>query len=239
MKITHLGFALLFLAAGSARAVNYQPVGLGVNDTFAGFINGSDFPTGPQTFGSIPFNIPASGNTIWHSRIGSAMDPKVLDVSVNLFGVQEVHTLIGSWWGEKINGTYASVEFFGSDGAYAIFNLDGDDDIRDYNLNPTFTTLINGTTTVEVWNNSPRNQHLDKQLFQLPASFLDETLSSMKITDAGAENFQRIFVAGITAGVAPTQAPDGGSTAALFTLGVLALGFLRRTLRSPSSGSGL
>ena len=62
---------------------------------------------------------------------------------------------------------------------------------------------INGTTTINVFNNGSSGQRLDKQLFVLPAAFASETLTEIKLIDTGATNVQRIFLAGVTVQTVP------------------------------------
>ncbi len=169
--------------------------------------NGNTFPTGQQTLGGIPFDIPESGDNYWNSHfsedgiLDTGSNPKSIDIQVNRFGVSEVHTLINTLGGQAGN-SYACLEFFGSDGAYYKKDLYGNSDIRDFNQG-RWTNIINNTTTIKVFDNS-QGQRLDKQMIELPIAFLDEELSMIRLTDNGRDNFQRVFLAGITVGVDST-----------------------------------
>lgn len=222
---TYMYAAALLSVAGSLAMAGYVPVDFSVHHNLTlnsgGFINGSTYPTGDQTLGGVPFAISSTGS-IWYSGQAGNNDPQSIDVAVNLANVTSVHSLINTSWGERQDGIFASIEFFGSGGAYYKFDLDGNDDIRDYNFNPAFTTGINGVTTIEVFNNN-LGQHLDKVQVDLPAAFASQTLSTIRYNDSGAVNFQRIFVAGITA----EQVPAPGALAAL-GLSVLVAGRRRR-----------
>jgi MYXO-CTERM domain-containing protein len=99
--------------------------------------------------------------------------------------------------------------------------LIGNADIRDHNAN-AYTNLINGTTTINVFDNGV-GQRVDRQVFALPASFATDTLLSVRFDDYGADNVQRIFVAGLTLEQA-VPAPGAGPVLA----GLLALTALRR-----------
>ena len=90
---------------------------------------------------------------MWHSEVAVGENPRYVDVDINVPHVHTVYTLIGTAWGEKTDGTYAFIEFFGDGDGYYRYDLDGNVDIRDHNLNEQYTTLISGITT-EVWNNS-------------------------------------------------------------------------------------
>ena len=89
--------------------------------------------------------------------------------------------------------------FFGDEDGYFRYDLDGNVDIRDHVLG-SYTTTITGITT-EVWTNGEPvwgTEHLDMQTFTLPASFTDETLVRIRLTDTGEEEIQRLFLAGVT-----------------------------------------
>jgi len=198
------------------------------NGELAGVINGHTYPTGSQTFGGVPFEIGSSGNNYWNAALASGDNPRQVDVSVGLFGVTEVHTLMSTWWGETGPGTLAAIEFIGTGGAFLHVDLDGNVDIRDYNFNPSYTTLINGTTTTEVFDNG-LGQHFDKQAFALPAAFATETLETVRFIDTGADGWQRLFVAGLTVCQDPGDpVPDAGSTALLLGTCSMLLGWMRR-----------
>jgi len=52
--------------------------------------------------------------------------------------------------------------------------------------------------TVAAWNNGGEGQRLDMQIFALPKSFATQTLVSVTITDNGAPEVQRSFIAAMT-----------------------------------------
>ncbi len=157
-------------------------------------------PVGETTFGGVPFSIPTVGNNTWSANGG----PVDIDVSVGVFGADVVHTLINTIWG--VTGTNAFVEFFGSDGAYYRKDLYGNADIRDYNHNG-WTNTINNTTTTMVWSYSGISKRIDKQAIDLPDDFLDETLETIRFSDRGGSNYQRIALYGATVGA--QQAASG------------------------------
>ena len=193
-----------------------------------------DFPSGNLELGNVPFDIPNTTNNIWHSHFASGPNPRTLTVDVGLFGVTEVHTLINTYWGQSAG--LASIEFHGSDDAYYEKTLYGNSDIRDWNQN-RYTNRINNTTTVEVFSD-PRGPYgtptrLDKQLIDLPVTFNDEELSTIVFKDWGGTGYQRIFVSGITAGIAadnkkPTPIPEPSNILALISLIGLSPIFLKK-----------
>lgn len=193
-----------------------------------------DFPSGNLELGNVPFDIPNTTNNIWHGKSASGPNPRTLTVDVGLFGVTEVHTLINTFWGKSAG--LASIEFHGSDDAYYKKTLYGNSDIRDWNQSP-YTNRINNTTTVEVFSD-PRGPYgtptrLDKQLIDLPVTFNDEELSTIVFKDWGDTAYQRIFVSGITAGIAadnkkPTPIPEPSNILALISLIGLSPIFLKK-----------
>jgi RHS repeat-associated protein len=153
-----------------------------------------NFPVGDQVLGGVPFNIPASGNNTW-----IAGSPASIEVPVNVFGVTEVDTLINTIWGEFDPATFASVEFYGSNGAYYRYDLDGNRDVRDYVQN-VFTNTITGPIASNVFKTGSgflNEVRLDMQKFMLPAAFANQTLTHVKFTDTGHDFFQRIVLSGM------------------------------------------
>jgi hypothetical protein len=185
-------------------------------------------PEGDVTLGGVRFSIPVGGNNVWTGAVAVGVNPRVITVPVNIFGVAQVHTLINTLWGEQDAGTRASISFHGNASAVYTVLLDGNADIRDYLWN-TFTNTINGTTTINVFTAGvgqgfgPGNQvRLDMQTFKLPEVFASQTLTSIRISDWGENQYQRLIVSGISvisadAPAAPTNvtATAGSAQASL------------------------
>jgi hypothetical protein len=196
-----------------------------------GFINGGTYPTGSPlvTLDGVDYRLPATGNCMWHSAnqfVGSIANPRSVTIPVNLFGIDAVYTLMGTWWGEKAAGSLANIRFNGSGGLVHALDLDGGVHIRDYNYNPTYTTSLDPAITLQVWSNGAGagSQHVDRQRFDLPAAFDMATLESIVLTDYGSDGVQRTFIAAVT--LQPVPVP-----AAIWCLGAgvcSLLGFRRR-----------
>ncbi len=166
---------------------------------------GELYPTGNILLGGVLFSIPPStGLNAWHAKDVLGKNPRVLGVPVNVANVTSVHALINSWWGVPGPGSLATVEFYGCNGAFYSKPLVGNVDIRDH-FNGSFTNLINGTTTVEVFGNG--QVRMDKVRFDLPAAFLDEKLELIRIVDTGAEAVQRVWLAGLTVEAVESDCP--------------------------------
>lgn len=214
--------ALLVCAVGAAHAdfvsVDLTPY---ANTDFRMWMPA--FPTGSQTLGGVPFGIATTTNNIWYSRYASGGTTRTLSLEVNQAGVTTVHTLINTIWGQQGPQCYAWIEFFGTGGAYYRKDLVGNIDIRDYNQG-SWTNYINGTTTTQVFNSG--NQRLDKQTIGLPAAFSNQTLTQIALTDAGANDFQRTFISGITLEAVVVPEPSSVLVLAVGITGMLAV--LRR-----------
>lgn len=159
-------------------------------------------PVGNVRLGGVLFEIPTSGPNYWDGFVaGGGPGERVIEWPVGQMGVREIHTLINTDWGTA-GGPFAKIEFFGSEGAYYLKNLFSCEDIRDHSPNNGNCDTINGTTSINVWNNglSGRARFIvDKQQINLPADFWDEVLVSVTITDAGhGEGHQRLMVMGLT-----------------------------------------
>lgn len=210
MKLSNRQFALAALftcaLAGSAAALIYHPVDFSQYHNRRiqqRFTTWNHVPEGHVKFGGVPFYIPPGVNNEWNIGAGSDLNglTSVLDIKVHAFGTRTVYTLISTNWGTTAGG-YLTLEFFGTHGAYASADLIGNRDIRDWNLYPAFTTLINGTTTTQVHtitnglNGNP--DVIDMQRFDLPSDFDSQTLDRIRITDRRQVFVHSAIVSGIT-----------------------------------------
>lgn len=193
----------------------YQPVPFAYNLRLQSEL-GSFFPEGELVLGDVPFSIPTSGFNYWSSRwscrggppaspCSSGENPRTIDIDVGVFGVQEVHTIINTAWGQSGPTAYAWLDFYGSGGAHFRKDLIGGVDIRDHGSN-RWTNTINNTTTINVFSVviSGTERRLDKQQIDLPSEFHTQTLDRIHLTDIGGERFSRAFLYGVTV------ATDGG-----------------------------
>lgn len=206
------------VALAGAASAQYHTIDFSdqFNDVRSTLVNGSTMPFGPQMFshGSnlVPVEMSSTGGSgLWSwaasTAAGGSSNPVSLDVPVNLHGVVTVFTLINTYWGNHNPNGLASVTFNATGGLSQTFVLVGGVDIRDYNQNPSYTNTINGTTSQQVFDNG-LNQRLDMQRYDLDAAFAHETLTSIVVSDYGAQGVQRVFVTGITAMVpAPAALP--------------------------------
>jgi len=230
MKSIHALASLALVFSNAAWSYTTVDLSAVANARFStsGFINGSTYPSdasGVVTLDGVPYLLPASGNYMWHSELAGGANPRTVAIDVDVFGVESVYTLMGTWWGEKSSGAFATIEFFGDAGAYFQVELDGGAQIRDYNYNPTYTTSLDASVTKEIWNNGS-GQHIDRQLFVLPTIFHTQTLDSIKVSDSGNNGFQRSFLAAVT--VSPVPEPEA------YALMLAGLGFMAIAIRRRS-----
>lgn len=198
------------ILAASAASAQYQTIDFSSDFNFSrtdGLLaNGGTFPTGNQTYQSVPFQIGSGANANdpwgWTAYRAVTGGPAKLTIPTNIFGVTDAYSIINTFWGQAGPNSYASVTFNATGGLTHTVQLVGNSDIRDYNQN-TWTNLLNNTTSKEVFTNG-QGQRLDMQSYALPGAFASETLTSIVIDDTGANNFQRIFVGGITVKTVPT-----------------------------------
>lgn len=234
--IACIGF--IGLTADQAKADFYTPISL------SGVVNSRlqnlhpEFPSGVGVLlGDVPFDIPSVGRNAWFAstQANGGSGTVSTTIPIGLSGVSGVHTLINTLWGKSGTPSLALLTFNFGDGSSIVKALVGDNDIRDYYQN-VFTNTINNTSTSLVFftdtdgSAGPNRYRLDKQFIDL-SSFSQKTLVSMRVTDSGNENLQRVFLSGLTVQTVPEP-----SALALTTLGAMGLVviFRRPAPRTPA-----
>jgi hypothetical protein len=160
-------------------------------------------------------------------------------ISVNVFGVGAVYTLVNSAFGAfgDDNGT---IEFIGSGGADAVFHFIQGTNIRDH-FNGSFVNTVTDPGIATATFTDPNNGdevRLDRQTFDLPAAFATQTLTSIVFTGFhgfdpnGVQDFAKgePFLAGVTVATTPEPA-----SLALWSIGGL-FGLLAGRLRRAAPG---
>lgn len=162
----------------------------------------SNVPKGSVDVAGVPITTPASGNDCWNANVsGSGVGTQSLTLKVKRYGVKVAHTMINTLWGQSGPTSYATVSFFYAGGVRYDVPLVGNADVRDYNAY-IWTNSINNTTTRTVWNNgqctSTIGHRLDMQDITLPLAYVSTRLDSIRFTDTGAQNVQRIVLHALT-----------------------------------------
>lgn len=234
MKRLIIGLAVAsFCVASNARGAMLQTVDIGpyCNTRIQEYplLGAADqFPEGPVVFEGIPFSRPEDGNNAWrgwYSIDGDMEGLRILEIDVDIYGAMEVFTLLNTFGGELLVGTFASVQFFGAEGGFFEKYLDGDSDIRDYLVgDDQYANNINNVSTINVFSaGSGRDEvRLDMQMIVLPEIFQTQTLDRIRLVDNGGTNpsvvKQRLLFSGVTVTAVPEP-----SSFVLLLIGVIAL----------------
>jgi hypothetical protein len=208
MKRSHrLAFSLAAIAfAGVTARAGEIPIDISglVNEPWTGsfcnngIVNAGTFPTGSQSYGGVPFAIPAGPNNYWSGSVaGNCGSGEVsLTVPVGVPGVTSAFTLLNTFRGQAGPDAYLYVTFTGSAGATFTHPLVGGVNVRDYN-NDGYQNTINNTSTIQAWTNG-EGQRLDRQEYILPPEFASQVLTSVTITDAGSYDLSRAVLSALT-----------------------------------------
>ena len=221
--ISHFSPILLVLALTTvnAHAVSYQTISLpptSLNVNLTTWTNGSVYSglfSGTQTLGGIPFALATNSSgydVFWGSNLTpstlSGNSTGTLSLSTNNYGAITVYTLINSAWGTA-NQKTGSLTFTASNGdSYTVQLVEGVN-VRDHYYGSYIDTLSASYVTQSViGTNNSGTAHLDMQAFDLPNSFMSETLTSIVFTSTGSASVGLPFLAGITVATASTPLAD-------------------------------
>ncbi len=179
------------------------------------------YPEGPVTLGGVFFNIQMEGGlNAWNAEVVPGPYPHILSIPLNIPDVTNAFTLINTFYGQPGPTSYITLEFFGTGGAYHRKDLIGNEYVRDHFFGGN-TNLINGTTTVEVYNSGGGQgveSRLDMQSILLPTVFQGNTLTEFRITSTGGLFISDATFQGLTFYTVPEP-----SSLALVGVGGLAL----------------
>lgn len=226
MTKTVLAVSCAVAACGLAMPASGQFLALDLSPTYNAtnlqFNNGITFPVGEQTYGGIPFQFAGSaapGTPIaWAGSAAGGTNPRTLNIAVNTFGVDRVHTILNTVWGSTTAGLI-SITFIASGGLEQTFNLTGGTDVRDYN-NDAYTNTFSASTTFAAFNNG-QGQRLDRQVFDLSPAFQSATLLTIRVIDNGSTGVSRAVLSAATLEANPIPAPAGAGV--LTAAGILLL----------------
>jgi len=204
-----VGLIPLLLSLQSTAMGGFIPLPLTsyFTESRAGLIGGNLYPTGAQTLGGVPYALGTNTNYCYTFGWGLDDNVHVVSIPLGITGIDRVFMLMNTEAGQPGPTSYIHVQFEGSGGATAGYNLIGNVDVRDYNQDG-YTNSINNTTTINVFSNG-NGQRIDRVLFDLPPAFLSQSLTTMVITDTGS-TFVEPRQRGILFGVTLDQVPEPG-----------------------------
>lgn len=108
LSLLGVATAAIALSGGETLANTFTPVDFSASHNWRFQDIQSSYPEGDNTIlGGVPFNIPTGGNNGWYSLYATGSDPRTLEISVGLQGIQKVHTLINTGWGQPGPNSYA------------------------------------------------------------------------------------------------------------------------------------
>ncbi len=175
------------------------PIGDLVNQDLRTYLNGGNYPVAPTilTVGGIDFDLVPLGATPNSLGILGPNSNTTTSIAVdNFYGATTVYSLINSGFGT--NGvTNGQVQFFGTNGAFASYDLTQGFNIRDH-LNGNYNNLVTDPTIVTA--NFGGGVRLDRQTYMLPIDFADELLTEIRLVtydNTGIQGYP--FVAAFTA----------------------------------------
>lgn len=198
--------AVLFVAT-AANAASYTTLNLPINGAtstlVADITQWSDggaysglFPSS-QNFSGVPFQL--QNNSGYNVLMDWA------DVSVNVFGVSNVYTLINTAWGD-FGATVGDLTFYGSGGAVYSVSLVEGGNVRDHFFGGFVNTTSDSyVTQAVVGANTYGAAHLDMQNFALPTAFQSQTLTHFVFNPTGGYTGSP-FLAGATVAAVPVPA---------------------------------
>lgn len=197
-KIECMIFTASFFAA--AQESQFIPVTFTGNGNIQSQLpaGGKTLPVGYSTISGVPFQLETTGKNFWCAALEESPNPIVLTIPVEIEDAECIYTLINCYWGKPHDSTMGTIEFIGTNNATHTVKLIANENIRDFDYSPpSFADTINSKYTQEVFNNKD-GQRLDLQTFRLPECFSGQKLTSIRITDNGGEDIQRLFLYGIT-----------------------------------------
>ncbi len=221
MSIRVMSASILLAVGASSALADFVPVSLAPNVNFdiRTYSNGVNYPVGGSTvdFAGVPFALELlneNPDTFGVTQLPIFAGPATFSYTVSIPGAVRLYTLINSAFG-AFGANNGTIEVFGTGGAFASFDLIQGTNIRDH-FNSSFVNTLSDPTVVPT--NFSGDVRLDRQVLELPAAFLDDTVNLIRFsgdaTGAGAA-----FLAAATIETIPTP----GAMALLGVAGLVAL----------------
>lgn len=190
--------AVMLLCAGPVSAgLTPVPLGSVANGNVRTYTAGTNYPSAPSTLvvAGVPFELtPLAGSPNSLGVAQTSTTQLQFSIPVSVFGATTVYTLINSAWGQ-LGVQNGRVECIGTGGVTATFPLVQGTNIRDHWT--AYNQVVNDPTVVPTTFGG--GARLDRQTFVLPASFLTQTLTEVRLIAVNPGNPQGApFLAGLT-----------------------------------------
>ncbi len=204
MKTAICSLILAFTAVVNPLSADFIQVQIDhlVNQNLRDYVDGGSYPVAPETLtvGGVDFGLVALELTPNSLGIFGPDSGSTTTIAVNnVFGVTTAYTLINSGFGQ-IDVTNGQVEFYGTNGAFATFDLLQGFNIRDHRQG-NYNNVVTDPTIVTA---NFGNARLDRQTFVLPSVFESEFLTEIRLVMNNNTGIQgNPFVAGITIQAVP------------------------------------
>jgi hypothetical protein len=221
------------------ETIDMKSLGLG-NGSFSdiGAVTPGAVPYGSPTFlKGVPFIITQDNGQVWNATWavgGNGSGDVTVTFPIVANDIYGFYTVANTYWG--VAGTFTKYRFdFANDGnastpdSYETLLTNGIH-LRDFNsATNTFQKTINGTTTVQVFQDPNTPTQLDRQWFDFQAAgFGGRNLTSFTITDTGGWGESRVFLVAATAQTGAAGMVPEPSTTSLFLIGLGGLAAMRR-----------
>jgi hypothetical protein len=221
------------------ETIDMKALGLG-NGSISGIgsVTPGAVPYGsPTVLKGVPFIITQDSGQVWNAYWatgGNGSGDVTVTFPIVANDIYGFYTVANTYWG--VAGTFTKYRFdFASDGDvntqdfYETLLTNGTH-LRDFNrFTNVFQNTINGTTTVQVFQDPVEQTQLDRQWIDLQAAgFGGRNLTSFTITDTGGAGESRIFLVAATAQTGAAGMVPEPSALSLIAVGLGGLAMLRR-----------
>lgn len=181
-------FFALCIERSEASDINVN-ISSNITDDIRTWTSGTNYPFGgfSTNIAGVSFYISSfpgktNGLGVVYTGIGTISAPSSNNFPVNVTNAVAIYTLINSSWGEPgyTNGT---IDFYGSQGAHARFNLVQGINIRDHIIS-SFTQIVSSNIMSIYWGPTNKNR-FDCQGWMLPTSFFAQVLTNIQVRSFG------------------------------------------------------
>lgn len=160
-----------------------------VTDNLRTWTSGTNYPSGYSftNYAGITFYLTGypgitNGLGTVYTGLGSVTAPSITNFPVSITNAATVYTLMNSYDGQ-LGSTNGTMDFYGSQGAHARFEIVQGLNIRDH-YNGTYQNMISSNFMSLYWGTN-RQVRLDCQGWMLPTNFCTQTLTNIQVRSFG------------------------------------------------------